>query len=94
MANTPDSDPVIADNEAIYDEQIAPLMAQILDICKAHGIPMVAAFEFAPEDLCASFILPHGAASELKQAARIVASKPSLMAFTITKAGPDGQVVS
>lgn len=30
--------------EQIYDERIAPLMAQILDICKAHKIAMVASF--------------------------------------------------
>lgn len=80
---TPESP--IADNEAIYDEQIAPLMAQILEICTAHKIPMVAAFEYAPDDLCSSFILPRGAVMELEQAARITGPKPSLMAFTITK---------
>lgn len=86
----PNELPTIADNEEIYDEQIAPLMAQILDICKAHSIPMVAAFEYAPEDLCASFILPKGAAEQLERAARIVSPGPSLMAFTITHAAPEG----
>lgn len=27
--------------EAIYDEQIFPLMAQVIDICKQHKIPMI-----------------------------------------------------
>lgn len=30
--------------ERIYDDQIAPLMAQILDICKTHHIACVATF--------------------------------------------------
>jgi len=35
--------------EQIYDEQISPLMAQIIAICKEHGIPIVASF-FTPGD--------------------------------------------
>ncbi|MBZ5795945.1 hypothetical protein K8353_38090 [Burkholderia contaminans] len=33
--------------EQIYDEQISPLMTQIIAICKEHGIPIVASF-FTP----------------------------------------------
>lgn len=75
----------IADNEAIYDEQIAPLMTQILDICKAHGIPMVASFEYAPDDLCSSFILPLGTTGNLIRASEVIKPSSGLMAFTITK---------
>ncbi len=32
------------DAEAVYDDEIAPLMAEIIDICKAHRIPMLASF--------------------------------------------------
>ena len=35
--------------EQIYDEQISPLMTQIIAICKEHGIPIVASF-FTPGD--------------------------------------------
>ncbi|KVV50141.1 hypothetical protein WK90_32625 [Burkholderia cepacia] len=35
--------------ERIYDEQISPLMTQIIVICKEHGIPIVASF-FTPGD--------------------------------------------
>ena len=31
--------------EAIYDEEIAPLMGKIIAICKEHEIPMVADFQ-------------------------------------------------
>ncbi|PFV35706.1 hypothetical protein [Bacillus thuringiensis] len=37
------------DKENIYDEQIAPLLQQILDICKKEEIPMVAQFYLAEE---------------------------------------------
>jgi hypothetical protein len=52
------------DLEAIYDAEIAPLMTKIIDICKTHGMPMVASFEYANdgnggEDLCTSLI-PRG----------------------------------
>lgn len=30
--------------EQVYDEQINPLMAQILDICQKNGIAMIASF--------------------------------------------------
>ncbi|WP_020615766.1 hypothetical protein [Paenibacillus daejeonensis] len=32
------------DKESIYDEQIAPLMKQIIEICKREELPMVAQF--------------------------------------------------
>ncbi|MES0445036.1 MAG: hypothetical protein ABUJ92_00685 [Desulfobacterales bacterium] len=32
------------DLEVIYDEEISPLMKQIIAICKEHQIPMVASF--------------------------------------------------
>lgn len=36
--------------EAIYDEQIDPLMAQIIAICREHKIPVVAVFHTPNED--------------------------------------------
>lgn len=37
--------------EAVYDEQIAPLMKRVIEICKEHGINMAAQFSlgFDPE---------------------------------------------
>lgn len=35
---------MIYDKESIYDEQIAPLMKQIIEICKAEQLPMNAQF--------------------------------------------------
>lgn len=48
--------------EQVYDEQIHPLMAQILDICGKHGIAMIASFSIpTPEedDLCCTSMMPN-----------------------------------
>jgi hypothetical protein len=46
------------DNEKIYDEQIAPLMSQIIEICKANNIPMFADFQYAKFDFCTTLVYP------------------------------------
>lgn len=33
--------------ESVYDDQIYPLMAQIIDICKEHELPIVCTVQFA-----------------------------------------------
>jgi hypothetical protein len=43
--------------EKIYDEQISPLMQQIIDICKEHKIPMFAEVQFGPEDFCKTVLV-------------------------------------
>lgn len=42
------------DKESIYDEQIAPLMAQLLEICQREGIPMFASFQYSADGFCSS----------------------------------------
>jgi hypothetical protein len=42
------------DKEAIYDEQIAPLMTQLLEVCQREGIPMFASFQYSNEGFCTS----------------------------------------
>lgn len=46
------------DLETVYDEQIAPLMAQVIAICKAHRIPMIASIAYRGEDIT-SFCSTH-----------------------------------
>jgi hypothetical protein len=56
--------------EQVYDDQISPLMQQIIDICKGQGIAMMASFDIAHagegpngEDcssLVCSTLLPNG----------------------------------
>jgi hypothetical protein len=53
------------DLEQVYDEQIAPLMAQIIATCKDYGLPMVASFAYrcdenGEHDLCTSFVESEG----------------------------------
>src|ERR1035437_2855451 len=38
------------DLEAIYDEQIYPLMEQIITICQEHRIPLVCSFQYGTHD--------------------------------------------
>jgi hypothetical protein len=45
------------DNEKIYDDQISPLMTQIIEICKEHGIPMVCEFQYSDTNFCKSLNL-------------------------------------
>ena len=35
------------DKEDVYDHEIAPLMTQLIHICKKHEIPMLAQFQYA-----------------------------------------------
>jgi hypothetical protein len=41
------------DKEAVYDEKIAPLMKEIISICKAEEISMLADFYLASPDMTA-----------------------------------------
>ena len=49
--------------EIVYDEQISPLMGQIVDICKKHSISCVSSFALAQENedgkqlMCTTMIL-------------------------------------
>lgn len=64
--------------EEIYDNQISPLMTQIIRICKEHDIPMVASFQYNDDrpdgdaQLCTTVILnqQNEAAPALHQCAR------------------------
>ncbi len=44
----------MTDKEAIYDNQISPLMTQLLEVCQREGIPMFASFQFSEEGFCTS----------------------------------------
>lgn len=41
-----DLDPIF-DLEKVYDEEVSPLMKQVIAICKRNGIPMIAQFAYA-----------------------------------------------
>lgn len=77
---------MIKDNEKVYDEQIAPLMTQIIKICKENEIPVFATFAYAPdpEDLemnmhCTTSI-PFGV-KEIEECRKVVYKPSPLFAF-------------
>ena len=41
------SKPEFWDKEALYDEHISPLVTQVIALCKKHGIPVAATFQYA-----------------------------------------------
>ena len=77
--------------EDVYDEQIAPLMTQIIAICQGHRIPMAAQFNYARDEngpcLCTT-VLPAkpfdrddgGQIHRMYKAAR---PEPEFAAFTV-----------
>lgn len=78
------------DLEKIYDEQIAPLMAQIIAVCKKHRLPMLASFCYSSKDESEQFAttcLPRGEdewlPETLEVARRFIRSEPPYMAMQI-----------
>lgn len=88
------------DLEDVYDEEIAPLMAQILEICKRERLPMVASFAYARDeesgvtDFCSSYLEWPGRESKALSRAfgAIRSGSPQLFAFAIStsEAADDG----
>lgn len=85
--------------EVAYDAEIAPLMTQIIAVCKREKINLVATFELDPlpdteeeEDrgpmMCTTVVLEADVAQRLKDAAHVLydgwVAQPPFMAFTIT----------
>ena len=78
-------DAPIKDNEAIYDAEIAPLMTKIIEICDAHGIPMVASFEYAPEMLCTSALTTVASSPRIRTAASIIRNGVAVAVYARTR---------
>lgn len=85
------------DLEAVYDAEIAPLMTQIIGICKAHGMPMVASFMYASnddgDDMCTSLI-PRGEWFQPKYEAFVKAIRrpaSGVVAITVVKGELPGE---
>ena len=87
------------DLEPIYDEQVAPLMKQIIQICTDNDIPLIASFQltdgpYDDEDedsgelFCTTALIPDWSARKVKMARKVLregweAVSP-IQAFTIT----------
>jgi hypothetical protein len=88
------------DLEAIHDERIYPLMAQIIAICREHRIPLLCSFQYAASDAgeggerkssSMTFQTYGRDCNVLSRAADIVRNglpEKRLMAFTVTKGQP------
>jgi hypothetical protein len=76
----------IKDNEAVYDAEIAPLMDQIIAVCKREHIPLLASFQLTGNEdeqgslLCTTALLPPretpGFAIRLDDAYYVIIQKP------------------
>lgn len=76
--------------EEIYDEKIAPLMQQVLEICMANNIAMISDFEIPSDEdpnLCCTSHLPGDDGLFSRRhlpVRRILLSGSSALAFTTT----------
>jgi hypothetical protein len=87
--------------EQVYDEQIAPLMDQVIAICRDRKIAMLATFAIPTEednDLSCTTHLPDESGKlpeQIERAARIVRGTPSpLMLTTRNAAGEVTQITA
>jgi hypothetical protein len=83
--------------EQVYDDEISPLMAQIIDICKRHKIAMLADFCLdAKEGLkCTTSLLDdeYEHTPEMKEALRYVRPRASVPVMTIKTYDENGDVI-
>jgi hypothetical protein len=77
------------DREAVYDNQVFPLMGEIIDLCKEHDIPLLASFQYDdrsdPEDssACTTFDRKADCAPCMKIACDLIVNGYS--AYTVTR---------
>lgn len=86
------------DLESVYDAEIAPLMTKIIDICKAHKLPMFATFLYlndpdGDDGICTTNLMfdERPIPQKLQDLARgIVGRNPPALRLTVRN--KDGQV--
>lgn len=76
--------------ERAYDDLISPLMAQIIEVCKDHDIPVASQFELDAGDdgepiYCTTLITKPEHSEHIRRIASEMKPKPQLFAFTITR---------
>lgn len=84
------------DKEKVYDEQIFPLMAKIIEVCKAHEIPMAATFQYCEDERCTSTLpFPH-ATTEMTAIQRAMQPRHAAFAMAITETDQEdgGKLIS
>ncbi len=87
----------VFNEEATYDTEIAPLITEIVRICKARGIPMLASFLFertaeGEDGLCTtSLATPEARSSRILEVATALIRgrvEPAVVPFTVTTTRP------
>jgi hypothetical protein len=69
--------------EAIYDEQIAPLLMQAGKLCEQHGLAMVAVVEYDKEARGTTRMLPDRAGLAMRMLAMLAASGNNIDSYLI-----------
>jgi hypothetical protein len=88
------------DLESVYDEQIFPLMQQIIEISKNNDLPFIASFQYSTEDgenhnFCSTANLPdtRPISGELNEIYRVLTgTRRRIPALNITTRDPQGNV--
>lgn len=70
-------------SEAIYDEQIAPLLMQAGRICEQHGLAMVAVVEYENGRRGEARLLPDGAGLAMRMLSMLAANGANVDGFLI-----------
>ena len=81
--------------ESVYDAEIFPLMAKVIEICKKNGIPCLCDFALDGDLKCTTAILGDelNPPAEMIQAYRLLAPRQS-SGLKITTRNADGKIVS
>ena len=90
------------DLEAVYDDEIFPLMAAIIAVCKRHKMPMFATFQYVEDEEigaahCSTFLVDSpggGTCHKMRELGRAVDAPGSGASPTLklTTRGKDGSV--
>lgn len=77
------------DLESVYDQQISPLMQQIINICKEHKMPVIASFAYANTEengvaCCTTSLTFEGRLiNPYLEATKIIRNEPQCFGITI-----------
>ncbi len=85
-------EPMNDDSEAVYDELIAPLVTQIIAVCREHRIPVLATFQYrsdadGPPAFCTTRVPFAGMSGAINEAVEVLMGRPKVFGVTITSGG-------
>lgn len=76
----------VGDKEALYDQEIAPLLRQVNELCRAHGIPFVSCTQFSDTGFGTMAALPEYSDSRLLAAMQLF--QHGFLAFMVQMMSP------